>query len=126
MTTSPPPGDEESIQQDAVESVALLACVGGEHEDDFAVVVDFVEKPEAADPVPPSLRLVTFELLDVPPEEGSLPKLGIDVISQPGDYLIPARAEVRLEVGLELLCLEDPIVTQRSVPGLFLPGNVRF
>jgi hypothetical protein len=50
--------------------MALLARVGRDHEDDFAVVVDFVEEPEPADPIPPGFRLIPFELLDVPAEKG--------------------------------------------------------
>jgi len=96
--------------------VAFLASVGGYHEDDPAVFIDFVKKAEPADPVSPRLRFVSLEFFDIPAEERLDTELGIDVVTESRDELLPSRSEMRLEVGLKLLRFEDPEISQRSGP----------
>jgi hypothetical protein len=96
-----------------VHSVALLPSIGGDHEDNLAAVIDFVKEPETANPISPCFRLIPFEFFDVSAEKRLRPELGIG-------------PKVRSKVGLELLGLEYPVVTQRSAPGPSWPGDARF
>jgi hypothetical protein len=75
-------------------SIALLTSICSDHEDNLAAVVDFIKEPESADPIPPGLWSVPFELLDISAEIGLRPELGIDIINEPGDHLFPPRPEV--------------------------------
>jgi hypothetical protein len=96
-----------------VNSVAFLPGIGGDHEDNLAAVIDFVKEPETANPISPCFRLIPFEFFDVSAEKRLRPELGIG-------------SKVRSKVGLELLGLEYPVVTQRSAPGPSWPGDARF
>jgi hypothetical protein len=109
-----------------VHSVALLPSIGGDHEDNLAAVIDFVKEPETANPISPCFRLIPFEFFDVSTEKRLCTELGIDVIKQAGNHLFPLGSKVRSKVGLELLGLEYPVVTQRSAPGPSWPGDARF
>jgi len=94
-------------------SVALLPRIGGDHEDNLTAVIDFVKEPEPANPISPCFRPIPFELFDVSAEKRLRAELGIG-------------SKVRSKVGLELLRLEYPVVTQRSAPGPSWPGDARF
>ena len=107
-------------------SVAFLPRIGSDYKDYFAAVIDFVKEPETANPISPCFRLIPFEFFDVSAEKRLRAELGIDIITQPGDHLFPLGSKVRSKVGLELLGLEYPVVTQRSAPGPSWPGDARF
>ena len=62
--------------------IAILAGIDGQHIDNAVFFVDFVKKTITTNSIPPRLRLVIFQFLDVLSKMGIVPKLRIDVISK--------------------------------------------
>ena len=62
----------------APSSVALLTCVGGDHEDDFFFVVDDIKEAVCPNPIAPGFGLETPQLLDIRSEVRLGPQLRVD------------------------------------------------
>ena len=63
-------------------SVAILAGIYSQHVDDALFFVDFVKETMTANSIPPRLRLVILQFLDVLSKMGIVPELRVDVLSK--------------------------------------------
>lgn len=87
---------------------------GCDHEDDLLGFVDFIEKAPGADPIAPGFRVKASELLDVRTKVRMLAQLGIDKVVEFFSDSAVAGSGYPPQVLFELVCLEDPVSTQRS------------
>ena len=87
---------------------------GGDHEYDFFVFVDFVEKAPGADSITPGAGIETTQLLDIRSEVGMFTQLRVDEITQFLCDLGMARANYTAEVLLQLVGFENPVVIQQG------------
>jgi hypothetical protein len=86
--------DLQKCQETAFRLIAALSRIGGEHKDDLAAVVDFIEKAVHSDPIAPGLRPIAFEFFDIAAEKRLLTELWINIVSQLGDDLLAMGAEI--------------------------------
>lgn len=95
----------------------------GDHEDDFLLVVDFVEEPMSPDSKAPGFGLVGAEFPDVLPEMGLPPEAGVDEGLEFSEDFFIRGTEIAPKILLELCGLENAELTQRSGLSACGPGR---
>lgn len=89
---------------------------GGRHEHDAVGIVDLEEETPRSDAIAPGFWHVALQPADVRAVMGVTPQLRVNRLSQLVGDPSMTRSPKMLEIALELLGLEDPILSQRSVP----------
>ena len=62
--------------------ISSFTVISGDHGNYFFMIVNCVEEPKTADPVPPRLRFIIFKFFNIFPEIRVLLKLRVDVGSK--------------------------------------------
>jgi len=96
--------------------VRAASVVGGGHEHERLLLVDFIEEPPGADAVSPGGRLPVLKPFDVRAEMGFVSEAGIDRFLK----LLAEAAEARPgkvgQILTEARCFEDPVPSQPVFP----------
>ena len=87
---------------------------GGEHEDYFLVIIDFIEKAVGANSIAPSVWIEALQFLDIWSEVGMLTQLRIDIIAKFLCYFGLAGTANTAQVILKLFGFKNPVFTQRN------------
>jgi hypothetical protein len=86
----------------------------GDHEHDFFVFVDFIEKTPGADSITPGVWIETTQLLDIGSEVRVLTQLRVDKIAKFLCDFGVAGANYTAEVLLKLVGFKNPVVIQQG------------
>jgi hypothetical protein len=98
---------------------------GGDREHRPLVVIDLVEEPPGADPIPPGLGGGVLQLADVRAEMGMSLELWIDDRTQLANSLLVAGACDPLQIAGEGVGLKGTVLMQRNAIFVCAPGETR-
>ena len=84
------------------------------HKDDSFVFIDFIEEAPRTDSIPPCFGFKPFQFLDIGPKMGMLAQMGINELFKLMLDSALTNPSDTLQILLELISLEDPIVIQQT------------
>ena len=87
---------------------------GGNHKDNSFVFVDLIEESPRTDSIAPCFGFELLEFLDMGPEMGMLTQLGINELNKLTLDSASTSPIDTVQILLELISFEDPIVIQQT------------